>query len=607
MEDNSIHQRTSTYFGSEQRPLFGWLHTPKSEHKKDTCVVICYPLALEYMSAYRSMRYLAEHLASEGFPTLRFDYFGTGDSGGYTEDDATIDYAIESIKDAVSYAKQMSGCEKVALIGLRLGATFASLYAENNPVDDLILWAPVESGKRYLREIKALQMSSATKESSHSNFLEAAGMVYWPNTQQQLATINLLNCKPSAKNVLIIPKDDLPENHKLINAWQSLDLQKIEQHSWPGSSGMLLLAEDTIVPVETFKNIKNALLATSNECLNDKAQETISTQSLMCPISYNDFEASVSDNAIVESAHFYDDNQQCFGILSEQNNSERNNDSERNSELPCLIIVNSGAIHRVGSNRMHVLLARQLASYGFSSFRIDIPGLGDSLSELPELENQEHIEGSEHFIAQAVNYLKRHRNYGQFAIMGLSSGAFYSYNSVLRLNDLPIIDGLIVNPEQFYSSQGHEKNNDLARQQSGWMYYRSQIANPEKWKKFISGKVNYRYLFSILTSKISNIFHRQKNKLKKSTNTSDISNELSSDLYFITQQNKRLTFVISENDPANLIINTLAPNAMRKLLDQGKVEKHLIANADHTFSRYRPMVDMIQTVIRHMQTQYGYK
>jgi pimeloyl-ACP methyl ester carboxylesterase len=43
-----------------------------------------------------------------------------------------------------------------------------------------------------------------------------------------------------------------------------------------------------------------------------------------------------------------------------------------------LVFANSGIVHRIGANRMSVVLARGLAADGYDSLRFDMSGLGDS-------------------------------------------------------------------------------------------------------------------------------------------------------------------------------------------------------------------------------------
>jgi pimeloyl-ACP methyl ester carboxylesterase len=103
------------------------------------------------------MRQLAVRLAAAGFHTLRFDFFGTGDSAGEMIDadlggwETDTELAMEELCDIV-------GTTRVTLIGLRLGATVAATVAARRPgaVDALVLWDPVMSGPDYLRHLESL-------------------------------------------------------------------------------------------------------------------------------------------------------------------------------------------------------------------------------------------------------------------------------------------------------------------------------------------------------------------------------------------------------------------------------------------------------------------
>ena len=154
--------------------LYSIYHEPNIDFTKNIGVVICNPIGQEYIRCHKSIAYLSEKLAKEGYHVLKFDYYGTGDSyGEFTE--FTIRGAIENIGKAVNEIKEVYGIERVILIGIRLGATLALLYSKKYFVEGLVLWNPVVDGRKYIeedlrKEYLTWVKGSFTKEKKDSKF-----------------------------------------------------------------------------------------------------------------------------------------------------------------------------------------------------------------------------------------------------------------------------------------------------------------------------------------------------------------------------------------------------------------------------------------------------
>jgi pimeloyl-ACP methyl ester carboxylesterase len=143
------------FIGTSERRLFGLYEPAAGARGKPRAAVLCYPWGMEYIYAHRTLRQLALRLAAAGFHTLRFDYFGTGDSSGeadqadLTGSNADVEAAIEAVRD-------IAGASKVALIGLRLGANIAVNVAarHKSEVEALVLWDPIVSGEKYMETLQ---------------------------------------------------------------------------------------------------------------------------------------------------------------------------------------------------------------------------------------------------------------------------------------------------------------------------------------------------------------------------------------------------------------------------------------------------------------------
>ena len=79
---------------------FGWLHEGEPQGKPTATrgVVLCQPFGREAMWVHKGWRVFAEALADSGAPTLRFDYAGTGDSAGESEDGEQMERWLRSIR-----------------------------------------------------------------------------------------------------------------------------------------------------------------------------------------------------------------------------------------------------------------------------------------------------------------------------------------------------------------------------------------------------------------------------------------------------------------------------------------------------------------------------
>ena len=100
--------RTPFYFESQGDRLFAWLHRLESASRRDHGVILCPPIGHEQIHAHRSLRHLADAVAAAGFPVVRFDYHGTGDSGGSAEEADGVATWLANIRDASDWLEQQT-------------------------------------------------------------------------------------------------------------------------------------------------------------------------------------------------------------------------------------------------------------------------------------------------------------------------------------------------------------------------------------------------------------------------------------------------------------------------------------------------------------------
>jgi alpha/beta superfamily hydrolase len=142
-------------FGPASRQIFGLFHPAAQAQPGDTAVLICPPFGQEGLRTHRFFKVLADRLARAGIATLRFDFYGSGDSAG-DESEGELDGWRRDLCSAHEELRRRVPDARIVWVGARLGATLAVLAARNGRCDPvrLVLWEPVIDGRRYARFLR---------------------------------------------------------------------------------------------------------------------------------------------------------------------------------------------------------------------------------------------------------------------------------------------------------------------------------------------------------------------------------------------------------------------------------------------------------------------
>ena len=125
------------------------------------CIVFVPPFAEEMNKCRRQFSETAERLVEQGYATLVFDLFGTGDSeGDFSE--ARWQIWQDDVETACCWAEQ-GGYRVSGLIATRLGCCLAAdaLLQHNRSVDRAAFWQPIDSGKRYMSQFLRLRVAAS--------------------------------------------------------------------------------------------------------------------------------------------------------------------------------------------------------------------------------------------------------------------------------------------------------------------------------------------------------------------------------------------------------------------------------------------------------------
>ena len=250
------------YFPARGHRLFGVHHESRISVQRDCCVIMCYPAGQEYMRAHRSHLVLARQLAGHGFPVLRFEFRGCGNSSG-DEFDWSLAGWRQDVSSAVSKGLDLSRATRACLMGMRLGASVALLAAQDLfELAGLVLWDPVCNGASHVAELRQLHREwlrgSFARHPSPTPHLEALGFSYPQGFVAELEALDLGGSVPAVG----VPTLLLTGDRELVDAPFAQGMQVFHVDEDP----VWLKREDDFnkgtVPVGALRAICDWMLAT---------------------------------------------------------------------------------------------------------------------------------------------------------------------------------------------------------------------------------------------------------------------------------------------------------------------------------------------------------
>jgi pimeloyl-ACP methyl ester carboxylesterase len=252
------------YFGNSQKPLFGIYHPPAVERSRSYGIVLSCPIGHEYLYAYRAFRQLAIQLARSGFPVLRFDYYGCGDSAGES-DEGNVNQWKDDVSRAIDELKDASKLSKMCLVGGRLGATLSVLVGgQRDDLEGIVLWDPIVNGKEYVQELTRCHQNWLDEQTLKPTFVEGSNqqseVLGFPLTsalRDGLENVDLLAMRRCpAKYVLIVEGNNSADACRLGNHLKKcgayLDYQNIASSQiWLRKRG----GDNALVPAHLLRTI----------------------------------------------------------------------------------------------------------------------------------------------------------------------------------------------------------------------------------------------------------------------------------------------------------------------------------------------------------------
>ncbi len=135
----------------------------------------------------------------------------------------------------------------------------------------------------------------------------------------------------------------------------------------------------------------------------------------------------------MDKAFVFGERKNLIGILS-QAGVQVDSQDKLSESRPLVLILNSGFVHRPGPFRMNREFSMFLADNGYSSFRFDLSGVGDS--EKQAMDSMVYKERNLSDIGEALAFIKDTVRPSRIIIMGLCTGADLAHKAAVKYSEI---------------------------------------------------------------------------------------------------------------------------------------------------------------------------
>jgi pimeloyl-ACP methyl ester carboxylesterase len=589
-------EKAPIYFGSAGRPLFGVYNPPAGSTQAALGVVLCNPIGDDLIRAHRAFRHLAEGLAAAGFPVLRFDFDGTGDSGGDERDPALVAAWRGDVGRAVAALRAQSGVASVCVLGLRFGGTLAALAAEElGDIDALVLWGAYQTSDAFVSEItKAHKIQTMLEPASFSggpvvaDGKEALGFHLTSRLIEELKGLDLFAIKRSpARRTLVLDTANLSSADAIVKHLSGLGSVVTSRHM-PGQKFLITRPQDSEVPQATIDAIVTWLKEDAPAAAASSAPRAAGA-------------ASAESSILRERAVIFGGARRLFGILTAPPP-----DAAR-PDLPAIIMLSAGTVHRIGPHRMYVAMARRWAALGFHVLRVDLSGIGDSPAAPGSVENVTYPRESVGDVQAAMDFLSETLRASKFILTGLCSGGDITFQIGFRH---PRVAGAImINPRTFCV-------NDLGMvdsyQQARW--YESSLLRPDSIKRLLKGDVGLARAALIVAPKVKDqVVNRARRAMSsllggghanEAATNKPRENDVPKCLRQMAERGVDTYLVVTEHDPGVDYVDENYGREMRELASVPGFSRIDVKGTDHTFTALWAQELVSTAITEHLKRRF---
>jgi pimeloyl-ACP methyl ester carboxylesterase len=432
------------YLQTSPDPTFVTLHVPPAGRRSSVGVLLCPPFGWSELCTHRVRRTWANELADAGYPALRLDLPGTGDSAGSLASSRRLEAWISAVGVASTWLRDELECSRVCGLGIGLGGMLAWLAAaEGARLDDLILWGVPARGKQIVRELKVAakvdidsRVETAPEDllvpappvPEDGGLLDEAGQLITKETLESLSTINLQDIPlpdPEQRRALILRRGGTKSDEILEQHLRALRVETTVLGDCDGYEPMMRYVQESVVPTEAIARSLNWLSSGSSGSGSRSDFHGIGS---LGPDASADSIEIVQDGVLVRETpvSISVSSGDLAAIVTEPVGTAGMN--------LCVVFSSGGSDRRVGPNRLWVEAARSWAAQGITAVRFDPAGIGDSDGDERDWSAlRAHYDPSQvDRLAELLDALQARGHPARFFLVGYCAGGYRSLHLALR-------------------------------------------------------------------------------------------------------------------------------------------------------------------------------
>jgi pimeloyl-ACP methyl ester carboxylesterase len=279
------------------------------------------------------------------------------------------------------------------------------------------------------------------------------------------------------------------------------------------------------------------------------------------------------DSAVKERVVVMGNPMPLVGVLTEA-------DSGDGAALPTVLLLNAGALHRIGPHRVYVKIARRLAAEGFPVLRFDFSGLGDSPRRR---DNLLYAESTIEETQTAMDFLAAEIGARTFVPAGFCGGAEVAFRAACA--DARIVGAALVD---WY-----------AYPTIGWWlrHYVAPLTRPSGWWRLLRGR-------GPLGEQFRRFLSRRSGPRVMNDGGIPLKDQTARQLQALLARDVRLLYVSTGGQLRYYNYRRQLEDAFRPLDLRSHVQVDFLADSDHTLTLVHHQERVIDAMARWLRASW---